>query len=264
MQALTPGPDDAVFDVDEFIRSGKDTLYMISRGKKNSAAPMVNALMVEVLHRADILSQHPTDTDLAHHAHGDLRLDPPMRVVMDEASNITPLEDLAARLADSGGRGIQLYVYIQSHSQLRQRWGVEGAVEIWDNAAIKLILGGLSNAKDLRDISELLGDRHLDQASVSTGASHNVTVSTRTERALAVDAIRELGDGEALLLYRNMRAAKVHLPGTWEVPDIDKQVTISRREARQLIATARRADRTTQREQSMFTLEGVDGKRNPQ
>src|ERR1043165_520092 len=131
-------------------------------------------------------------------------------------------------------------------------------------SAIKLILGGLSNAKDLRDISELLGDRHLDQASVSTGASHNVTVSTRTERALAVDAIRELGDGEALLLYRNMRAAKVHLPGTWEVPDIAKQVTISRREARQLLATARRADRTTQREQSMFTLEGVDGKRNPQ
>ena len=258
LRALTVAADDEVFDVDEFIRSGRDTLYMISRGRKNSAAPMVNALMVEVLHRADILSQHPTDEQLTEDAHGDLRLDPPLRVVMDEASNITPVEDLGTRLADSGGRGVQLYVYIQSPSQLRQRWGPEGAVEIWDNASIKLVLGGLSNAKDLRDISELLGDRHVDQASVSTGRqSHDqVTVSTRTERALAVDAIRELRDGEALLLYRNMRAAKVRMPGTWEVPHIDRLVTASRRDARRIIAgsTGRGTDGTPRATGGAFRL----------
>lgn len=239
MRALTPKDGDEPFDVDEFIRSGSDTLYMVSRGRKNSAAPMVNALMVEVLHRADVLSQHPTAEQLASPAYGDLRLDPPFRVVMDEAANITPVDDLAARLADSGGRGIQLYCYVQSLSQLRQRWGIEQATEIWDNASIKLVLGGLSNAKDLQAISELLPERAIDQASVSTGTARDqVTVSPRMQRALTIDEIRELGEGEGLLFYRNLRAARVELPGWWETPDLADMVNHSRTAARRILAGA--------------------------
>ncbi|KOV81812.1 hypothetical protein ADL03_26910 [Nocardia sp. NRRL S-836] len=243
MRALTPHDDDEPFDVDDFIRSGMDTLYMVSRGRKNSAAPMVNALMVEVLHRADILSQHPTADQLTSPAYGDLRLDPPFRVVMDEAANITPVDDLAARLADSGGRGIQLYCYVQSLSQLRQRWGPEQATEIWDNASIKLVLGGLSNAKDLQAISELLPERVIDQASVSTGTARDqVTVSPRMQRALTIDEIRELKEGEGLLFYRNLRAARVELPGWWETPDLADLVNHSRTEARRILAGAHLAN----------------------
>ncbi|WP_410646286.1 type IV secretory system conjugative DNA transfer family protein [Amycolatopsis sp. cmx-4-54] len=236
MRSLTPKPRDRPFDIDDFILSGTDTLYMISRGRKNSAAPMITALMAEILHRTDILSQKPGAEQFTKRPQGDLRLDPPFRVVMDEASGITPLEDLAARLADSGGRGVQLYVYVQSLSQLRQRWGVEQATEIWDNASIKLILGGLSNAKDLQSISDLLRERAVDQASVSTGnARDQVTISPRMERALTVDAIRELGEGEALLFYRNMRAARVELPGWWDSPDIRDRVIASREETRRIV-----------------------------
>lgn len=244
MRALTPQTGDTQFDIDAFIRSGRDTLYMVSRGRKNSAAPMVNALMVEVLHRADILSQRPTAKQLSAPAYGDLRLDPPLRVVMDEAANITPVDDLSARLADSGGRGIQLYVYVQNFSQLRQRWGFEEATEIWDCASIKLVLGGLSNSKDLMGLSELLPERIIDQASVSTGsaARDQVTVSPWRQRALTIDEIRELGDGEGLLFYRNLRAAKVDLPGWWETPELAGLVTQGRNEARQLLATQARDD----------------------
>lgn len=240
MRALTPQPGDRQFDIDAFIRSGHDTLYMVSRGRKNSAAPMVNALMVEVLHRADILSQHPTAEQLNAPAYGDLRLDPPLRIVMDEAANITPVDDLSARLADSGGRGIQLYVYVQNFSQLRQRWGFEEATEIWDCASIKLVLGGLSNSKDLLALSDLLPERIVDQASVSTGTAvrDQVTVSPWRQRALTIDEIRELGDGEGLLFYRNLRAAKVDLPGWWETPDLADLVAQSRNEARKLLAAS--------------------------
>ncbi|MFD9701266.1 type IV secretory system conjugative DNA transfer family protein [Lentzea sp. NPDC059081] len=240
MRSLTPQAGDTQFDIDTFIRSGRDTLYMVSRGRKNSAAPMVNALMVEVLHRADILSQRPTAEQLSVPAYGDLRLDPPLRIVMDEAANITPVDDLSARLADSGGRGIQIYVYVQNFSQLRQRWGAEEAIEIWDCASIKLVLGGLSNSKDLLALSDLLPERIIDQASVSTGsaARDQVTISPWRQRALTVDAIRELRDGEALLFYRNLRAAKVDLPGWWETTDLADRVTQSRNEARTLIATS--------------------------
>lgn len=237
MQSLTPKPGDKPFDIDEFILSGTDTLYMISRGRKNSAAPMITSLMAEILHRTDILSQKPGMEQFTEQPQGDLRLDPPFRVVMDEASGITPLEDLAARLADSGGRNVQLYVYVQSLSQLRQRWGPEQATEIWDNAAIKLVLGGLSNAKDLQSISDLLRERAIDQASVSTGTARDqVTISPRMQRALTVDGIRELGEGEALLFYRNMRAARVELPGWWESPDIRDRVIASRGETRRIVA----------------------------
>lgn len=237
--ACSPGPDDEQLDIDAFIRGGRDTLYLVSRGRKNSAAPIVNALAKEILHRADVLSQHPTAEQLAGPAAGDLRLDPPLRAVLDEAANVTPLDDLASLMADSGGRGIQLYVYVQSLSQLRQRWGPEQATEIWDNASIKLILGGLSNSRDLEEMSRLLPERAIDQASISSGVDRSqVTVSQRMQRALTGNQIRELPDGQALLFYRNLPGAVVDLPGWWETPDLQERVQRSRTETRQLVAAS--------------------------
>ncbi|SEP53981.1 TraM recognition site of TraD and TraG [Amycolatopsis saalfeldensis] len=239
--ACTPRPGEAELDIDAFIRSGRDTIYLVSRGRKNSAAPIVNCLMAEILHRAEVLSQFPTKEQMAseNFADGDLRLDPPLRIVMDEAANVTPVEDLAARLADSGGRGIELYVFVQSFAQLRQRWGPEQAIEIWDNASAKLILGGLSNYRDLESMSRLLQERAIDQTSVSTGPDRSqVSVSQRYQSALPVNEIRELVDGQALLFYRNMAATIVDLPGWWETPDLAERVQRSRTRTRQLVAAS--------------------------
>lgn len=237
--ACTPREGEPQLDIDAFIRSGTDTLYLVSRGRKNSAAPIVNALMAEVLHRAEVLSQFPTAKQMAStaFADGDLRLDPPLRVVMDEAANVSPQEDLSMRLADSGGRGIEIYVFVQSFSQLRQRWGPEQAIEIWDNASVKLILGGLSNFRDLESMSRLLQERAIDQTSVSTGPDRSqVQVSQRYQSALPVNQIRELVDGQALLFYRNMPATVVSLPGWWETADLVERVRGSRIRTRELVA----------------------------
>lgn len=237
--ACTPRAGDDQLDIDHFVRSGCDTLYLISRGREHSAAPIVNALMVEILHRADILSQFPTEQQLAAPSYGDLRLDPPIRIVMDEAANVSPVKDLAMRLADSGGRGVQLYVFVQSLSQLRQRWGPEQAIEIWDNATVKLILGGLANSRDLEEISRLLPERAIDQASVSTGLDRSqITVSQRWQSALRANEVRELPEGEALLFYRNLPGAVVELPGWWENPVFAERVAHSRWRTRQLVAAS--------------------------
>jgi type IV secretory pathway TraG/TraD family ATPase VirD4 len=236
--ACTPRPDEPLLDIDAFIRGSTDTLYLVSRGAKNSAAPIVNALMADILHRTDVLSQFPTAAQLAAPAHGDLRLDPPIRVVMDEAANVTPVEDLAQRLADSGGRGVQLYIYVQSRSQLRQRWGTEQATEIWDNAAVKLVLGGLANSRDLEEMSRLLARRTVEQTSVSSGLDRNqVTVSQNDHRrALEGNEIRELPDGAALLFYRNLPGAVIDVPGWWQTPDLAELAQHSRTETRRLLA----------------------------
>ncbi|RLK58371.1 type IV secretory system conjugative DNA transfer family protein [Actinokineospora cianjurensis] len=237
--ACSPHPDDEPLDVDAFVRGGRDTLYLVSRGRANSAAPIVNALAKEVLHRAELLSQHPTIEQLSGPADGDLRLDPPLRAVLDEAANVSPLDDLASLMADSGGRGIQLYVYAQSMSQLRQRWGPEQALEIWDNASIKLVLGGMSASRDLEEISRLLTMRDIAQTSVSTGTgSGQVTVSQRRQRALTGSEIRELPEGQALLLYRNVAGTVVDLLGWWETPDLRESVQRSRAEIRRRVLEA--------------------------
>jgi type IV secretory pathway TraG/TraD family ATPase VirD4 len=233
--ACSPGKNGHL-DIDAFIRDGRDTLYLVSRGRKNSAAPIVNALAKEILHRADVLSQLATAEQLAMPAYGDLRLDPPLRAVLDEAANVTPLDDLPERMADSGGRGIETYVYVQSLSQLRQRWGPEQAIEIWDNSSVKLVLGGLSAPRDLEEISRLLPERAIDQASISSGPDRShVTVSQRMQRALTPDEIRELPDGQALMFYRNLRGAVVDLPGWWET-ELAERVQRSRVETRRLVA----------------------------
>ncbi|HEY3690556.1 MAG TPA: TraM recognition domain-containing protein [Pseudonocardiaceae bacterium] len=238
-EACSPGDGDEQLDIRWFIRRGCDSLYLISRGRKGSAAPIVNALMSEILHESDIISQSPTREQLSRPAEGDLRLDPPLRIVMDEAAGVTPIEDLAQRMADSGGRGVQLYVFVQSFSQLRQRWGLEQATEIWDCASVKLILGGLSNARDLEEISRLLRERGVSQVSVSTGADRSqVTSSQRWLRALTPDQIRTLPDGEGLMLYRNLDGAKVDLPGWWEQDDLKDVVRASRIQSRQMVLDA--------------------------
>src|SRR4051794_17518067 len=96
------------------------------------------------------------------------RLDPPLSMILDEAANY-PLPSLASLMSDGGGSGIATTVVLQSLAQARAVWGEHAASAIWDAAIVKLILGGGSNARDLDDLSKLIGTRPKDVTSRSTG-----------------------------------------------------------------------------------------------
>ena len=81
------------------------------------------------------------------------RLNPPLTLVLDEAANVAPLPDLPTLMADGGGRGITTWTFVQSFSQLRSRWGRDGADTIWGASTAKIILGGCTEADDLERIS---------------------------------------------------------------------------------------------------------------
>ena len=72
-------------------------------------------------------------------------------------------------MSEGGGTGITTVAVLQSLAQARDRWGHEQAQAIWDSATSKIILGGSSNANDLRDLAQLIGEREtprsLDHAS---------------------------------------------------------------------------------------------------
>ena len=215
MDAVCPGTGDDVLDVARLIRD-RGTLYLLSGTGDGSAAPLVSMLADHVITAAQAMSQHEPGG----------RLDPPLRLVLDEAANIAPLPKLPELMADSGGRGITTCAFFQSFAQMRRRWGPDGDKEIYDSATIRLVLGGLADDEALQRLSNLCGQHRVKRVSTSRnrgGGRGAGGSSTSThyewEPVMRPDQIRELPDGQALMFYRNRRVARLVLRGAWQRTD---------------------------------------------
>ena len=216
LDLVCPRPGQGL-DVDAFVTAGTDRLYLLSEGGDGvNTAPLVTAFAAAVVAAARRHSQTRPGG----------RLDPPLTLVLDEAANVAPLPDLPTLMADGGGRGITTWTFVQSFSQLRARWGRDGADTIWGASSAKLILGGCTEADDLERISRVVGDRWAPRRSHTSrgglfarAADHSTSTSRERERVLPVPDLRRLPVGDALLLYRACPAALIHLPAWWERPD---------------------------------------------
>ncbi|MEU4806412.1 TraM recognition domain-containing protein [Actinosynnema sp. NPDC023587] len=207
------------FDVDVFLRS-RGTLYIISEGGVGSAGPLASALALHVHHKAKRLAAHYPDG----------RLDPPLRCPWDEIGNVAAPENLGQLVSDSGGRGIHMILACQGLGQLQRRWGKDQTREIWNSVTTRLILGGVAEADTLDDLSRLVGDTQALQTSASSGEFRRTRSTSYTwEKALRVDQLRTLPDGQALLLYRNTPATLVHLDAWFERPDAHHLQTLKQR-----------------------------------
>ena len=192
MDALSPYPD-GVFDPGDFLRSD-GTVYLLGTSTGGAAtAGLVGAFVEDVVEAGRrIAARSPA-----------ARLDPPLTLVLDEAANY-PLPSLPALMSDGGGTGISTVVVLQSLAQARAVWGEHAASAIWDAAIVKVILGGGSNARDLEDLSKLLGQREERQTSTSRGADGRRTHSTTTTRVPILEPaqLRTLPFGKAVMLSR--------------------------------------------------------------
>ncbi len=206
MECCSPGPEDA-FDVEEFL-SGRNTLYVL--GKDPSVAPVVTALMESLFENARIIATRRPSS----------RLDPPLTVELNEAAHIAPLPNLPAYMGDSGGFSIALHVYLQSLSQARAKWGADEAMIMWDNAAVRIIMGGAGNIDDLEDVSRLMGE--YERKKTTETVSRNLkAVATTTEprRVLSAEEIRTLKFGTAVVVSRASRPVEVNLTPWWKRSD---------------------------------------------
>ncbi len=207
LNACSPDPEE-VFDLAEFL-SGRNTLYILGKEKKHgSVAPVITAMMEDLFDETrKIASQFPGS-----------RLDPPLTVELNEAAHIAPLPSLPAYMGDSGGFSIALHVYLQSLSQARSRWGDHEAMIMWDNAAIRVVMGGAGNISDLEDISRLMGDVPprrgvLDRVWADAGNG------ARRERVLSAEEVRTLKFGTAVVVARSARPVEVRLTPWWKRAD---------------------------------------------
>ena len=217
LSMLCPTADDPGIDVDTFTEA-PNTLYCLTRVSMNaSTAPIVTAL-VESLVQAAIRKSGAMASG---------KLDVPLSVILDEAANTCALPSLPSLMSEGGGNGIHTSVFVQTYSQLVNRWGEEGAETIFDSAAAKTVFGGISDVKFLTKISDLIGKHWVEHTSTSSSTgkdgvpSVNISKSKQLDQKMRVDEIRKLPQGKVLLMYREIEAV-VNVVPWWERPDSAK------------------------------------------
>lgn len=139
-------------------------------------------------------------------------LDPPLLLVLDEAANIAPVENLPTVAATAAAMGLQLVTVFQDAAQIRLRYG-DTAGTVINNHRAKLLLPAVSDMDTLDLASRLIGEQEVDRESHTTDSSgrRSSTTSVHWRRLLPPEAACRLDDGEAVLVYGNLPPTKLRL-----------------------------------------------------
>lgn len=202
------------FDVAELLRT-RGTVYMLG-AEDSQVAPLVTALTGHIAREARRLA--------AFEPGG--RLDPPLTLALDEAALICPVP-LDNWTADMGGRGVTIHIAAQSRSQLRQRWGDDGAATILNNAATLMVYGATRDPDDLAAYSSLTGERYEETPTWDEDGELRSITSQRVP-VLTQSQIAQLPPGRVLLIRRNMPAAVGRVQMAWKRSDVRAQARAER------------------------------------
>jgi type IV secretion system protein VirD4 len=145
--AALPGP--GAIDLPRFL-SDCGTLYLIADPEGNDESPLspyFAALAGEVRYVASMIGQ----------ASASRRLDPPLGMFLDEATQICRCP-IPSWLADSGGKGIQIFTVVHGEAQLAEAWGAYGRRIIMDTSGCKVALPGIDDPDTLDMLSRICGE----------------------------------------------------------------------------------------------------------
>lgn len=139
-------------------------------------------------------------------------IDPSLLVVMDEAANIAPLDDLDALASTGPGQGVQLLTVVQDLAQLREQWGGR-ANTIVNNHRAKILGAGISDPDTLDYAARILGDEQVHQVSSTAGdEGRGSTTQSSVYRPIApAHVLREGKPGTGVLIYGHLPPAHLEL-----------------------------------------------------
>jgi type IV secretion system protein VirD4 len=179
------------FSAREFALYG-GTLHLIASGDSRSViTPLLRALASYVHYSAGLAGSRTPPG----------RLDPPLLMAMDEVAQVCPV-DLPSMLADSAGKGITFVTVGHSLAKLEERYGEEGAANIWAISGVKMLLRGITEPATLEDVSRVcgtLGDDGDDKA-----------------RIVPPDVLRRLPKHCALVINMDLSPAVVRVSRAWK------------------------------------------------
>lgn len=144
------------------------------------------------------------------------RLKRRVNLILDEFGNFTKIPSFANKLTIGGGRGIRFNLFVQSLTQVEEKYGRENAITIKGNCAIWIYLCA-DDPQTLDEISKRLGNytvaTNSKSSSYSRHSSGNSSSSTNlTGRALLTpDEVRLIDRPNSLITSRNDPAI-LHAP----------------------------------------------------
>jgi len=167
------------------------TLYLIGDPKSSKLLrPLFLALLGEMVDAAYTLANE----------HGG-RLPIPLLLCLDEAGNVAPIPNLAELASTAPSHNIQLVSIFHDLSQARARYGRQAETVVNSHRA-RMLLPGVADLDTLRYFADLLGETERDEVTRSTGRGGASRSTGRRRVPLkSIDALRQLPDGQALLLY---------------------------------------------------------------
>ncbi|MDQ1416804.1 MAG: hypothetical protein QOF81_2417 [Acidimicrobiaceae bacterium] len=155
-------------------------------------------------------------------------LDPPLLVVLDEAANIAPLQDLD-RLASTGaGMGIQLVTVCQDLAQLSSRYGPDRARSIANNHRAKVALSGIADVGTLDTVSGLAGEQAVREQTLTADlrdGRRSTSSSITYRRLVPADEVRRIPPGHGVLIYGHLPPARLVLRPWYRDGELRRRVS---------------------------------------
>jgi type IV secretion system protein VirD4 len=192
----------AEIDADALL-DGPGTLYLIGDAKASKLLrPIFLALLSEIVDRA---------YERATLAGGRLAL--PLLLCLDEAGNVAPLPNLAEIASTAPSHNIQLVSIFHDLAQARSRYGRQAETVVNSHRA-RMLLPGVADLDTLRYFADLVGEEEVRETSRTTGAGSGGgtrTSSRRRRPLLAAEALRQMPERHALLLYGRLPPAEIAL-----------------------------------------------------
>ncbi len=189
--------------VPDALLSERCTLYLIGDAKASKLLrPIFLALVSEIIDRA---------YERATLAGG--RLELPLLLCLDEAGNVAPLPNLAEIASTAPSHNIQLVSIFHDLAQARSRYGRQAETVVNSHRA-RMLLPGVADLDTLRYFAGLAGEEEARDLSRTTGAGAGGgtrTSSVRRRPLIAPEALRQLPNGHALLLYGRLAPVQVRL-----------------------------------------------------
>jgi type IV secretion system protein VirD4 len=177
------------------------TLYLIGDAKASKLLrPIFLALLSEIVDRA---------YERATIAGG--RLERPLLLCLDEAGNVAPLPNLAEIASTAPSHNIQLVSIFHDLAQARTRYGQQAETVVNSHRA-RMLLPGVADLETLRYFAGLAGEEETPELTRTTGTGGTTRSTGRRRRPLAApEALRQLPQGHALLLYGRVPPAEIRL-----------------------------------------------------